>query len=86
VAIGSSRNFITTFDRGAETISRFGPEGDPHIRSEGHYLDIVPNRRVISAGTLFDRDSAISTTMMTVELTPGRCGHAPASHGSISLL
>lgn len=66
--------FHHEFRPGGEAISRFGPEGDPHIRSEGHYLDVVPNRRIISAGTIFDRDSAISTTMMTVELLPDGVG------------
>jgi hypothetical protein len=37
-------------------------------------LDIVPNRRIISAGTMFDRDSAISATMMTMELLPEGVG------------
>jgi uncharacterized protein YndB with AHSA1/START domain len=77
--------FHHDFRPGGETISRFGPEGAPHIYSEGHYLDIVPNRRIISAGTMFDRDSAIHDDD-DGGTTPGRHGHAPASHRPISLL
>jgi uncharacterized protein YndB with AHSA1/START domain len=62
--------FRHDFRAGGETVSRFGPEGDPHIHSEGHYLHIVRNRRIISAGTMFDGEEALSCTMLTVEMIP----------------
>ena len=56
------------FRVGGREASRFGPKGDAKYRSEGRYLDIVPDVRIISAGTMHEGDERISTTLCTVEL------------------
>ena len=40
------------FRVGGREASRFGPKGNPVYSSEGRYLDIVPNARIVSAGTM----------------------------------
>jgi len=42
------------FRVGGREASRFGPKGDVRYSSEGRYLDIVENARIISAGTMHD--------------------------------
>ena len=39
------------FRVGGREATRFGPKGDPLYSSKGHYLDIVADARIISAGT-----------------------------------
>lgn len=56
------------FRVGGHETSRFGPPGDPLYRAETTYLDIVPDRRIVMAGTMSDRDTPISASMATVEL------------------
>lgn len=56
------------FRVGGRQTSRFGPPEDPRYWSEGQFLDIVPNRRIISAGTMHDGSSVTSVTLFTVEL------------------
>jgi uncharacterized protein YndB with AHSA1/START domain len=56
------------FRTGGHEVSRFGPSGDPYLRAETNYLDIVPGHRIIMAGTMFEREVAISCSMATVEL------------------
>ncbi|MBA3505106.1 MAG: SRPBCC domain-containing protein [Betaproteobacteria bacterium] len=56
------------FRVGGREASRFGPKGDPRYSSEGRYLDIVPNARIISAGTMHDAETRTSTTLCTIEL------------------
>ena len=42
------------FRVGGRQTSRFGPPGNPRYWSDGEFLDIVPSRRIISAGTMHD--------------------------------
>ena len=56
------------FRVGGREASRFGPKGDTRYSSEGRYLDIVPNARIVSAGTMHDGESRTSTTLCTIEL------------------
>lgn len=56
------------FRIGGRESSRFGPKGGPVYKSEGSYLDIVPNARIISAGTMHSGETRISTTLCTIEL------------------
>lgn len=58
------------FRAGGHEVSRFGPPGDPMFRAETNYLDIVPDRRIVMAGTMTERDVPISASMATVELLP----------------
>lgn len=62
------------FRVGGHEVSRFGPPGDPVFRAETNYLDIVPGRRIVMAGTMAERDVAISASMATVELLPHEDG------------
>jgi uncharacterized protein YndB with AHSA1/START domain len=48
-------------------VSRFGPKGNARYKAETNYLDIVPDRRIIMAGTMFDADQPISCSLATVE-------------------
>src|SRR3954464_14362710 len=53
------------FRVGGNEVSRFGPRGDPYLRAETHYLDLVPDARIIMAGTMFARQVPISCSMAT---------------------
>jgi uncharacterized protein YndB with AHSA1/START domain len=56
------------FRVGGREASRFGPIGNPKYSSEGRYLDIVPNVRIVSAGTMHSGEHRTSATLCTVEL------------------
>jgi uncharacterized protein YndB with AHSA1/START domain len=56
------------FRVGGRQMSRFGPKGDPKYFSDGSYLDIVQDVRIVSAGTMHEGKTRISTTLCTVEL------------------
>jgi uncharacterized protein YndB with AHSA1/START domain len=59
---------------GGRQTSRFGPPEDPRYWSDGQFLDIVPNRRIISAGTMHDGSRVTSVTLFTVELIAAGSG------------
>ena len=42
--------------------------GDPVYFSDGRYLDIVPNARIVSAGAMHSGDERCSVTLCTIEL------------------
>lgn len=56
------------FRVGGREVSRLGPKGDPRFRAEKYYLDIVPEQRILMAGTMFAADRPISCSLATVEL------------------
>jgi uncharacterized protein YndB with AHSA1/START domain len=56
------------FRVGGRETSRFGPKGDPRYWNDGRYLDIVPDARIVSAATMHNGTTRISTTLCTVEL------------------
>jgi uncharacterized protein YndB with AHSA1/START domain len=58
------------FRVGGRVHSRFGPKEDPQYYSEGIYLDIVPDRRIVSAYAMHDKERRFSTTLCTVETRP----------------
>ena len=61
------------FRVGGHEVSRFGPKGDARFKAEKHYLDIVEDRRIVMAGTMFAADRPISCSLATVEfLSAGR--------------
>ena len=62
------------FRVGAREASRFGPPGDPKFSSEGRYLDIVPDARIVSAGTMRSGETRTSATLCTIELPPEGTG------------
>lgn len=61
-------NYENDFRVGGRQMSRFGPKGDPKYFSDGSYLDIVPEARIVSVGTMHDGITRISATLCTVEL------------------
>jgi uncharacterized protein YndB with AHSA1/START domain/DNA-binding transcriptional ArsR family regulator len=62
------------FRVGGHERSRFGPKNDPAYLSEGTFLDIVPDARIVMAGTMADRDVRMTATLCTVELYPEGSG------------
>lgn len=62
------------FRVGGREHSRFGPAGDPNWMSEGRYLDIVPDRRIVSAGVMHDGREGMTATLCTVEIVPDGTG------------
>jgi uncharacterized protein YndB with AHSA1/START domain len=55
------------FKVGGRESSRFGPKGNAKYWSSGTYLDIVPNSRIVSAGTMHAGTVPSSSTLCTVE-------------------
>jgi uncharacterized protein YndB with AHSA1/START domain len=62
------------FRVGGRERSRFGPAGDPAYLSDGFFLDIVPDTRIVSAGTMHDHDVRVTATLCTVEFLPAGRG------------
>jgi uncharacterized protein YndB with AHSA1/START domain len=62
------------FRVGGREVSRFGPPGDARYRAETNYLNIVPDRRIIMAGTMAELDTPISASMATVEFLSAGAG------------
>lgn len=62
------------FRPGGHEVSRFGPPGEPRFRAETHYLDIVPDQRIVMAGTMAEDGRHISASLATVELVPAGDG------------
>ena len=56
------------FRVGGREAGRFGPKGDLKYSTEGRYLDIVPNARIVSAGTMLSGEMRTSATLCTIEL------------------
>lgn len=66
----SERSFVT----GGRDFCRFGPPSEPVYHSDGRFLFIEANIRVVSAGTMYCRDVPTSSTLCTVEFIPDRSG------------
>ena len=66
--------FEQDFRVGGREHSLFGPEGAPNLRAEGRFLDIVADRRIVSAGTMHEDGVRISMTLCTVEIEPDGAG------------
>lgn len=66
----SLASFTQDFRVGGREETRFGPPGAASLHDVGTFLDIVPDRRIVSAGTMHEDDVRISLTLCTVELTP----------------
>jgi uncharacterized protein YndB with AHSA1/START domain len=56
------------FRVGGREKKRFGPKGDPKFSSDGSYLDIVPEARIVSAFAMHEGKTRISASLCTVEL------------------
>jgi uncharacterized protein YndB with AHSA1/START domain len=59
--------FEHDFKVGGSNMSFFGLKGAPRYRSIGHYLDIVPNERIVTAEAMHDGERRIMATLYTVE-------------------
>jgi uncharacterized protein YndB with AHSA1/START domain len=67
-------DYENDFRVGGRERKRFGPKGDPTLSTDGCYLDIVPEARIVSAGTMQEGNTRISATLCTVELLPQGSG------------
>jgi uncharacterized protein YndB with AHSA1/START domain len=59
---------------GGREFSRFGPPGDARYWEEGRFEVVVPNRRIVSAGTMHSGTTPSSTTLCTVEIVAEGAG------------
>jgi uncharacterized protein YndB with AHSA1/START domain len=59
-------DYENDFRVGGREKSRFEPKGDPKYSSEGCYLDIVPEARIISAGSMHEK-TRTSASLRTIE-------------------
>ncbi|MDC0720421.1 SRPBCC family protein [Nannocystis bainbridge] len=68
---GSVLQFDMDFREGGRETARFrnGPDG-PEFRNDGHYQDIVPDRRIVIAYTMSSGAKRFSASLGTVELRP----------------
>lgn len=63
--------FDLDFREGGRETARFRDEkSNAEIRNDGHYEDILPNRRIVVAYTMSVGDRRISASLATVELRP----------------
>jgi len=62
------------FKAGGREHMRFGPKALPNLMSEGRFLDIVEDERIISAGTMHRDGKPISATLCSVELADAAGG------------
>ena len=58
------------FRIGGKDIFRCGPKGDPQFRGETRYLDIVPNRRVVSSETVDMDGQRLAVALTTLDFEP----------------
>jgi uncharacterized protein YndB with AHSA1/START domain len=56
------------FGEGGQDHFRCGPKANPYVHGVTHYLDIVPDRRVISSETLFADGRRMCVSLSTLEL------------------
>lgn len=62
------------FRVGGQERVRFGPKDAPNLVEEGRFLDIVPDQRIVSAGTMHRDGVRISATLSTFELAHDQSG------------
>ena len=58
------------FRFGGQETSRFGPKGDARFYSVGVFLEIEPDARIISAGTMHENDKRMTCTLTSLEFRP----------------
>jgi uncharacterized protein YndB with AHSA1/START domain len=74
------------FRVGGRDLARCGPKEDPRFRVEARYLDIVPERRVVSAEIVREIERPLATNLTTLELRPRRRAHAREGHRAGNLV
>ncbi len=62
------------FHVGGREYSYFGPPGAPRYRGDGIYLQIVPNRLIVMAGTMSNGTDPITASLSTVEFLADGAG------------
>jgi uncharacterized protein YndB with AHSA1/START domain len=62
------------FQIGGKDVFRCGPKGDLKFRGETHYLDIVPNARVISSETVAVDGRRLAAALTTLDFEPTKDG------------
>jgi uncharacterized protein YndB with AHSA1/START domain len=60
----------TDFRVGGKDVFRCGPKGDPKFHGETHYLDIVPNARVVSSETVEMGGHRLAVALTTLDFDP----------------
>jgi uncharacterized protein YndB with AHSA1/START domain len=58
------------FREGGQDHFRCGPKAKPNVHGVTHYVDIVPDRRVVSSETLVVDGRRLCASLTTLELTP----------------
>jgi uncharacterized protein YndB with AHSA1/START domain len=58
------------FRVGGRDVARCGAKEDPRYRVETRYVDIVPERRVVSTETIHEIDKLLAANITTLELVP----------------
>jgi uncharacterized protein YndB with AHSA1/START domain len=58
------------FREGGQDCFRCGSKADPKIHGTTRYLEIVPNRRVVSSETIVVDGKRLCASLTTLELTP----------------
>ncbi len=62
------------FQIGGKDVFRCGPKGDLKFRGETHYLDIVPNARVVSSETVALDGERLAAALTTLDFEPTKDG------------
>jgi uncharacterized protein YndB with AHSA1/START domain len=62
------------FRVGGKDVFRCGPNGNSKFRGETRYLQIVPNKRVVSSETLDTDDHLLAIALTTLEFEPTKDG------------
>jgi uncharacterized protein YndB with AHSA1/START domain len=62
------------FQIGGKDVFRCGPKGDLKFRGETHYLDIVPNARVVSSETVDVDGQRLAAALTTLDFEPTESG------------
>src|SRR5258708_6434010 len=62
------------FQIGGKDVFRCGPKGDLKFRGETHYLDIVPNARVVSSETVDVDGPRLAAALTTLHFAPAKEG------------
>ena len=58
------------FREGGEDVFRCGSKSNPDIHGATRYLDIVPNRRIVSTETITVEGRRLCASLVTLELNP----------------
>jgi uncharacterized protein YndB with AHSA1/START domain len=67
---------ITSFEfaTGADQVSEFGPPGGPTFVNRMRYHDIVPDERIVMAGSMASADATMFVGVLTLEFLPSARG------------